>query len=233
MPFIKENVYDYAWQLVWMVNDENLYSFTKKAVERLLEFSARRAGDRNKLLAQFHETSDLAREAAFWCRDKGANRITETHVQTALDERTYRRNRYDETMRDAIIQDTIIIETEGSKVGQINGLAVLSLPGYAFGKPSRITVAVGKGHRGIVNIEREAKLSGRIHDKGVLILTGYLTQMYGQTQAIQLNASLTFEQNYGGVDGDSASSTELYALLSAIANIPLRQDLAVTGSVNQ
>ena len=233
MPFTKENAYDYARQLAWMVIDEKLPNFSKKAVERLLEFSARRAGDRNKLLAQFHETSDLAREAAFWCRDKGANRVSETHVQQALDERRFRRNRYDETMRDAILQDTIMIETEGKKTGQINGLAVLSLPGYAFGKPSRITVAVGKGLRGIINIEREAKLSGRIHDKGVLILTGYLTQMYGQTQAIQLNASLTFEQNYGGVDGDSASSTELYALLSAIANIPLRQDLAVTGSVNQ
>ena len=233
MDFTKDNAYNYARQLAWMVQDEKLFSFSRSAVQRLLEFSARQAGDRNKLLSQFHETSDLAREAAFWCRENGANQVTEKHVQTALDERAFRRNRYDETMRDAILKDTIIIDTGDRKVGQINGLAVLSLPGYSFGKPSRITVAVGKGTRGIINIEREAKLSGRIHDKGVLILTGYLNQMYGQIQAIQLNASLTFEQNYGGVDGDSASSTELYALLSAISGIPLRQDLAVTGSVNQ
>ena len=147
--------------------------------------------------------------------------------------RIFRANHYEERLQEFIQSGTILIDTSGSHVGQINGLSVLQLGDHSFGRPSRVTVTTSMGTSGIVNIEREAKLSGSTHDKGVLILSGYLRQMYAQDKPLTLSASLCFEQSYGGIDGDSASSTELYALLSRLADLPLRQDLAVTGSVNQ
>jgi predicted ATP-dependent protease len=159
--------------------------------------------------------------------------VSRTHVEAALYDRRFRANRIEEKLRDLITEGTVLIDTEGQRIGQINGLAVLSLGDHAFGRPSRVTATVSMGRSGIVNIEREAKLSGSTHDKGMLILSGYLRQMYAQDKPLTLSASLCFEQSYSGVDGDSASSTELYALLSRLANLPLRQDLAVTGSVNQ
>jgi ATP-dependent Lon protease len=145
----------------------------------------------------------------------------------------FRSNRIEENIRELITNGTILVDIDGKKTGQVNGLSVMEIGGYAFGRPSRVTASVGMGQAGIVNIERESKLSGNIHDKGMLILAGYLRNRFGQNQPLALSASLCFEQSYGGVEGDSASSTELYALLSRLANLPLRQDLAVTGSVNQ
>jgi ATP-dependent Lon protease len=145
----------------------------------------------------------------------------------------FRSNRIEEYIREQIANGTILVDIDGKKVGQVNGLSVMEIGGYAFGRPSRVTASVGMGQAGIVNIERESKLSGSIHDKGMLILAGYLRNRFGQNQPLALSASLCFEQSYGGVEGDSASSTELYALLSRLANLPLRQDIAVTGSVNQ
>ena len=154
-------------------------------------------------------------------------------MEQALQARIFRANHYEERIREFIQSGTILLDTAGSHVGQINGLSVLQLGDYSFGRPSRVTATTSMGTSGIVNIEREARLSGSTHDKGVLILSGYLRQMYAQDKPLTLSASLCFEQSYGGIDGDSASSTELYALLSRLANVPLRQDLAVTGSVNQ
>jgi ATP-dependent Lon protease len=154
-------------------------------------------------------------------------------VQTALDQRVFRSNRIEEELREMITQGTVLMDIDGSKVGQVNGLAVLQIGEHSFGRPSRVTASVAMGQAGIVNIERESRLSGAIHDKGLLILSGYLRNRYGQDKPLTLSASLCFEQSYSGIDGDSASSTELYALLSRLSELPVRQDLAVTGSVNQ
>jgi predicted ATP-dependent protease len=175
----------------------------------------------------------VVREASYTAGQDGADVVSRAHVDRALQARIFRANRSEERLQDFIQSGTILIDTAGSHVGQINGLSVLQLGDYTFGRPSRVTVTTSMGTSGIVNIEREAKLSGSTHDKGVLILSGYLRQMYAQDKPLTLSASLCFEQSYGGIDGDSASSTELYAILSRVADLPLRQDLAVTGSVNQ
>jgi len=154
-------------------------------------------------------------------------------VEKALEDRVFRSNRVEEEIRELIAQGTILIDIDGKKVGQVNGLSVLELGGYAFGRPARVTASVAMGQAGIVNIERESRLSGSIHDKGMLILAGYLRNRYGQDKPLTISASICFEQSYSGIEGDSASSTELYALLSRLSDLPLRQDIAVTGSVNQ
>ena len=177
--------------------------------------------------------ADLVREATYWARKAQVEIVSAQHVETALQQRTFRSNRIEEDMREMITQGTVLLDSDGRKVRHINGLAVLSIGGHSFGRPSRITASVGLGQAGIVNIEREARLSGSSHDKGLLILSGYLRNRFGQDTPLALSASLCFEQSYSGIDGDSASSTELYALLSRLAEVPLRQDLAVTGSVNQ
>ena len=155
------------------------------------------------------------------------------HVRRAIEERRYRSSLYEESLRRIIEEETIMVATEGVAVGQVNGLAVVSLGDYAFGKPTRITASTYLGSRGVINIERESQMSGSIHDKGVMILVGYMGSRYGQDKPLNLNASIAFEQSYDGVDGDSASSTELYALLSALSGLPIKQSIAVTGSVNQ
>jgi ATP-dependent Lon protease len=207
--------------------------FDRSGIERLIEFGARQAGDREKVLASYAAIADLAREAAFWARKEDGQLVSARHVEQALKNRVFRSNRIEEEIREMIAKGTILVDIDGKKIGQVNGLSVMELGGYAFGRPSRVTASVAMGQAGIVNIERESHLSGSIHDKGVLILAGYLRNRFGQNQPLALSASLCFEQSYGGVEGDSASSTELYALLSRLANIPLRQDIAVTGSVNQ
>jgi predicted ATP-dependent protease len=173
------------------------------------------------------------REAAFWARKEDCQLVSAHHVEKALESRVFRSNRIAEDIRELIANGTILVDIDGKKVGQVNGLSVMEIGGFAFGRPSRVTASVGMGQAGIINIERESHLSGSIHDKGVLILAGYLRNRFGQKQPLALSASLCFEQSYGGIEGDSASSTELYALLSRLANVPLRQDIAVTGSVNQ
>jgi ATP-dependent Lon protease len=223
----------YAHWVGNLCNEEGLPHFDQSGIERLLEYGARQAGDRDKVLASYATIADLVREAAFWARKEDRQLVSARHVEKALESRVFRSNRIEEEIRELIANGTILVDIDGKKVGQANGLSVMEIGGYAFGRPSRVTASVAMGQAGIVNIERESHLSGNIHDKGMLILSGYLRNRFGQNQPLALSASLCFEQSYGGVEGDSASSTELYALLSRLANIPLRQDIAVTGSVNQ
>jgi lon-related putative ATP-dependent protease len=223
----------YAQWVAKLCREEGLPHFDREAVERLLEFGARQAGHREKLSASHAEIADLVREAAYWARKEDAQIVSARHVRTALENRIFRSNRIEGEIRDLIAEGTILIDIEGEKIGQVNGLSVLDIGGYSFGRPTRVTASVAMGQAGIINIERESRLSGAIHDKGILILSGYLRNRYGQDKPLAISASLCFEQSYSGVEGDSASSAELYALLSRIANVPLRQDIAVTGSVNQ
>ena len=223
----------YAQWVGNLCNEEGMPHFDQSGMEKLIEYGARQAGDRDKVLASHATIADLVREAAFWARKEDRQLVSARHVEKALESRVFRSNRIEENIRELIANGTILVDIDGRKTGQVNGLSVMEIGGYAFGRPSRVTASVGMGQAGIVNIERESKLSGNIHDKGMLILAGYLRNRFGQNQPLALSASLCFEQSYGGVDGDSASSTELYVLLSRLANLPLRQDIAVTGSVNQ
>ena len=216
-----------------LCNEEGLPHFDPSGIERLIEFGARQAGDREKVLASYASIADLVREAAFWARKEDRQLVSARHVGKALDNRVFRSNRIEEDIRELIANGTILVDVTGKKVGQVNGLSVMDIGGYAFGRPSRVTASVGMGQAGIINIERESRLSGSIHDKGMLILAGYLRNRFGRSHPLAISASLCFEQSYSGVEGDSASSTELYALLSRLTDIPLRQDIAVTGSVNQ
>lgn len=223
----------YAHFLAHLCRQEGLCHFDRSGVAAMLEYGMRTVADQQKLASQLGLIADLAREASYMAAQAGATVVSRAHVDAAIQGRIFRANRSEEKLQEFITSGTILIDTVGRRVGQINGLAVLQVGDYSFGRPSRVTVTTSMGHAGIVNIEREAKLSGSTHDKGVLILSGYLRQMYAQDKPLTLSASLCFEQSYSGIDGDSASSTELYALLSRLANVPLRQDLAVTGSVNQ
>jgi len=220
-------------QVARIVREEQLPPFTAAAVAALMEFGARLINDRRKLPSQWDPVSDVMREAAFWCRKQGGREVDATHVHQALEQRIFRLNRYEEKLREFIRDGTLLVDLDGSKVGQLNGLAVANIGGYEFGRPSRVTAAVSMGSQGIINVEREAQMSGRTHDKGVFIISGYLRRTYAQDFPLSLSASVCFEQSYSGIEGDSASSTELYALLSSLSGVPLRQDLGVTGSVNQ
>lgn len=190
-------------------------------------------GDSEKLSVRTRRVLDLVREADYWAGEDGAEIVSRSHVQKAIDEWVDRSSRIRERTREEILRDTLYIDTEGERVGQLNGLSVLQLGGYAFGRPTRITARVRLGRGQVVDIEREVELGGPLHSKGVLILTGFLGQRYAADRPLSLAASLVFEQSYGGIEGDSASSAELYALLSAIGEVPLAQSVAVTGSVNQ
>lgn len=223
----------YALAAARAVRDEGLPPFTRDAVEEMVRWSARRADDRERLSADLSALADLMREAAYFAEQEGKKEVEGELVRRAVDERVFRAGRVEERLRDMVRTGVLKVDVSGAKVGQVNALAVYAMGDYAFGKPSRVTASVSMGAAGIVNIEREAKLSGSTHDKGVLILSGYLRGRYAQERPIALSASIAFEQSYGGIEGDSASSTELYALLSRIAGLPVRQDLAVTGSVNQ
>jgi predicted ATP-dependent protease len=223
----------YAHFIAGLCRQEGLRHLDRSGVEAILEYGMRTISDQQKLASQLGVLADLVREASYTAGQASTDTVSRSHVEQALQARIFRANHYEERLREFIQSGTILIDTSGSHVGQINGLSVLQLGDHSFGRPSRVTVTTSMGTSGIVNIEREAKLSGSTHDKGVLILSGYLRQMYAQDKPLTLSASLCFEQSYGGIDGDSASSTELYALLSRLADLPLRQDLAVTGSVNQ
>ncbi|MGQ9491087.1 MAG: AAA family ATPase [Anaerolineae bacterium] len=211
----------------------NLPHFDASAVARVVEHSGRLVEDQRKLTTRFALVSDIVQEAAFWAGRAGHALVTAEDVQKAIDERIYRSNQFEERLREAITDGTIMVDTTGATVGQVNGLSVIALGDYAFGRPSRITCRTFQGRAGVINIEREARLSGRIHDKGVLILAGFLGGRYAQDKPLSLSASIAFEQSYEGVEGDSASAAELYALLSSLAELPLKQGIAVTGSVNQ
>ncbi|HWO43003.1 MAG TPA: ATP-binding protein [Candidatus Eisenbacteria bacterium] len=229
----QEHLLAYGEWIAQVCREEKLPDFDRAAVERVIEFGARQAQDRDKILASYADVADLVREAAFWGRKENGQVVSARHVEQAIENRVFRSNRIEEEIRELIANGTILIDIDGKKVGQVNGLSVLDLGGYAFGRPSRVTASVAMGRSGILNIERESRLSGRIHDKGVLILAGYLRNRYGQDKPLAISASICFEQSYSEVEGDSASSAELYTLLSCLSNVPLRQDLAVTGSVNQ
>jgi ATP-dependent Lon protease len=212
---------------------ESLPNFHKGAVAAIIEEGVRLAGRRNKISTRFSDMGDLTREAAHWARKRKAQVVREQDVETAVRERRRRVSLAEDKVQELFEDGTILIDLSGSKVGQVNGLAVYDLGDYAFGRPSRITAETGVGRAGVINIEREADMSGRIHNKGLLILEGYLRRMYAQDKPITVSASLCFEQGYSFVDGDSASCAEMYALISSLALVPLRQDIAVTGSVNQ
>lgn len=233
MELAPQHVTVYAQWIAQICRTEGLPHFDRSALERTVEFGARKAGDRQKVSASHAEIADLAREAVYWARKEQATLVSAHHVQKTIEERVFRSNRIEEEIHALITQGTILVDIDGHKVGQVNGLSVLQLGEHSFGQPSRVTASVAMGQAGIVNIERESRLSGPIHDKGLLILSGYLRNRYGQDKPLTVSASLCFEQSYSGVEGDSASSTELYALLSRLTELPIRQDLAVTGSVNQ
>jgi len=224
---------EYALFVATLCREKKLLHFDRAGVACLLEYTARMVDDQQKLSSRFMEIADFVREASFWAERDGHEVVTCGDVRRAAEEQLYRVNRIEERMQELFEDGTIMVDTEGTVVGQINGLSVISLGDHTFGRPSRITARTWLGQAGMVNVEREVKLSGPIHDKGVLILTGYLGGLFARTHPLSLSASICFEQNYDGVEGDSASSTELYALLSALSGIPIRQGIAVTGSVNQ
>jgi lon-related putative ATP-dependent protease len=223
----------YAQMIGTLAHKEGLRPFDRAAVARVIEQSARLAGDAEKLSTHWRSIADLLREADYWASEAGHDVVSATDVQRAIDAQIYRADRVRERVQEEIRRGTIMIDTRGAKVGQLNGLSVITLGQFAFGRPSRITARVRLGRGEVVDIEREVALGGPIHSKGVLILSGYIGARYTRDRPLSLSASLVFEQSYSGVEGDSASSAELYALLSALADLPIKQSLAVTGSVNQ
>jgi lon-related putative ATP-dependent protease len=233
MDRTKETENEYALFVKAVVDDNELASFDRSAVARIIEFGSRLAEDQNKLSTRFGQVADLIREAAHWAKVKGDKTVSVAAIDRAIEEAIYRNNLIEERLQELVDQGLLLIETKGEAIGQVNALSVLQIGDYAFGRPTRVTATVHPGRDGVVDIEREAKLGGRAHTKGVLIIGGFLGSRYGQKQPLNLSSRLTFEQSYEGVEGDSASAAELFALLSAIAGIPLRQDRAMTGSVNQ
>ncbi|MBI4698114.1 MAG: AAA family ATPase [Nitrospirae bacterium] len=233
MERTKENLLKYAGFIRTKCIEKGLKPFDYSAVTKVIEYSSRLAEHQDKLSAKFNEVADLLREAAHWAKRDNNDIVKREHVEKAVDERTYRVNKVEKKILEAIKEGTILMDTEGSVVGQINGLSVLDLGDYRFGTPSRITAKTFAGKAGIVNIERETKMSGKIHEKAILILSAYLGEKYARKHPLSLSASLTFEQLYGGVEGDSATCAEIYALLSSIAGAPIRQSIAITGSMNQ
>ncbi len=228
-----ENIQAFARILATSCREEQLRSFDRSGVAKLVEHSSRMVEDQERLSTSFGEILDVAREASFWAERVGHNRVTGEDVMAAIRARIFRSNRIEELLQDLIIEGTLLIDTRGAVVGQMNGIAIIPLGDYWFGKPSRITARTFLGRSGIVDIEREAKTGGRIHSKGVLILSGYLGGRYAGQTPLSVSASVAFEQIYEEVEGDSASSAELYAILSSLSGLPIKQGLAVTGSVNQ
>jgi predicted ATP-dependent protease len=233
MPMSDGVIAEYAGRLRTLSEKEGLSPFDRGAFAAMLEYGVRKAGRRNKVTARFVDIADLAREANYAAAAAGENVVRAAHVRNALASKMERHNLVETRIREMIEEATLLVDVSGERVGQVNGLSVLEIGGYSFGKPVRITASAALGKTGLINIEREANLSGRFHDKGVHIIAGYLRSLFAQDKPLSLAASICFEQSYSGVDGDSASSTEIYALASALSGIPLRQDIAVTGSMNQ
>ncbi|MGA7669012.1 MAG: ATP-binding protein [Nitrolancea sp.] len=233
MEWNDEHVQNYAAFISRHVRDAQLRHFDRGAVARVIEYGSRLREDQRKLSARLLEIANVVTESSYWAKRSGHDPVMASDVDTAIRKRVYRSNLVEERIREMIDNGTIMIDTAGERVGQVNGLAVLNLGDYEFGQPSRITARVSLGRGNIISVERETELSGAIHSKGVMILSGYLRGAYGEHIPLAASATITFEQSYSQVDGDSASSTELYALLSALSGLPLRQGVAVTGSVNQ
>jgi len=227
------NILKYAEFVAAKTREEGLLPFDRSGVAKVVEFGSRLAEHQGKLSSKFSDISDLIRESHYWASTEGAKTVSAGHVEKALNEKVYRHSRIEEHLRELMTEDTLIVKTSGAEAGQVNGLAVLSMGDYSFGKPSRITARAYTGKAGVINIERETKMSGKIHEKAILILTHYLGSRYAVKKPISLSASITFEQLYDMIEGDSATCAELYALLSSIARIPIKQSIAVTGSMDQ
>lgn len=233
MSSSKENCMKYASFISSQCDNNGLIHFDRSAVAAVIEYSRRLAEHKDKLSTRFNDIIEILYEADAWARIAGEQTVTGSHVKKSIEHRWYRSNKIEEKMQEQIDTGVVLISTEERAVGQVNGLSVMNIGDYTFGKPSRITAMTYAGEKGIVNIEREVEMSGSIHDKGVMILTGYLGDKFAQNFPLTISASICFEQLYSGVDGDSASSTELYALLSSLSELPIKQYIAVTGSVNQ
>ena len=232
-PLTPDNMVKLARFVKGYCDHEELPPLDSKAMAKLIEYASKLADNQGKLATRFTDLSVVVGEAATWAKLGKSKIITEEYISKALTEKVDRVKKYDEKYMEMIKEDTLLISTSGSKIGQINGLTIMNVGDYTFGKPVKITANTYTGKNGIINIEREVALSGSSHSKGILILSGYLGEMFAQDMPLSLTASICFEQLYSGVDGDSASSTELYALLSSLSEIPINQSFAVTGSVNQ
>jgi lon-related putative ATP-dependent protease len=233
VPRTPEHEMEYAQFIATRSHEEELLHLERQAVGRVIEYGSRLAGRQNKLSTRFGNIADLVREANYWAKTADHDLVTVDDVERAIDHREYLRNRIETRMRENLMEGKQLVTTEGEIAGQINGLAVSQIGEHAFGHPSRVTTRTYVGKQGVVQIDREVEIAGPIHNKGLMTLIGYLGGQYATDQPLSLSAQITFEQNYGGIDGDSASSTELYALLSSLSGIPIKQSIAVTGSVNQ
>ena len=233
MPKNGNSITQYVRFIKMVCDDEALTPFNAAALAQIVEFGVRLAGNQRKISTRFNVIADVVREANYWASKDRAKSVTADHVEKAIAERIYRVKLVEDKIQEMIEKGSIMIDTSGSVVGQVNGLSVYSVGEHEFGTPSRITARTSLGRRGVINIEREAELSGPTHNKGVAILSGFFRGRFAQDKPLVMDASITFEQSYGGVDGDSASSTEIYAILSSLSDVPIRQDIAVTGSVNQ
>ncbi|MGM0498879.1 MAG: Lon protease family protein [Bacillota bacterium] len=229
----KENISKFSDFISSVINRVQLKEFSAEAVAAMINFSSRLTGDREKLSTKFNEIIEILFEADVWADSYGEEVVSASSVKKAIDEKEMRSNLLEEKIQEQIDRDHLLLDVSGKEVGQINGLSVYQAGNYSFGRPARITARSYLGKEGVINIEREAKMSGRIHSKGVMILTGYLGGKYAQDAPLSLTASIAFEQSYGGVDGDSATCAEVVALLSSLSEIPIRQDIAITGSMNQ
>ncbi|MCK5837072.1 MAG: AAA family ATPase, partial [Desulfobacula sp.] len=228
-----DTIQAYARFIARVCKAEHLLPFTAGGVAAIVEYGEKYVADKTKLSLRFGSISGVLREADYWARQNKATLVSDKYVTRAFNEHRFRHNLYEQKAHESFRDGTILIDVAGAVTGQVNALAVYQIGDMAFGRPSRITAETYMGKQGIINIEREAKLSGETHDKGVLILSGYLGRTFAQNYPLTLAISITFEQSYGGIDGDSASSTELYAILSSLAKTPIQQGIAVTGSVNQ
>jgi lon-related putative ATP-dependent protease len=233
MPRTEEKIKKYAAFVCMLCEKENLKHLDGSGLAKLVEYSSRIVQDQYKLSTQFSHIADIIRESNYYATQDNSKHITADHVKKAIEEKIYRSKLIQEKVQEMIQRGFFLIDTDAEKVGQVNGLAVMGLGDFAFGNPSRVTASIGLGREGVIDIERESKMGGPIHTKGVLILSGYINDKYARDKPLSLSARLVFEQNYEGVEGDSASSTELYAILSALSGLPIKQNIAVTGSVNQ
>ncbi|MBA3009780.1 MAG: AAA family ATPase [Proteobacteria bacterium] len=229
----QENELKYARFIARACRDENLLPFTPCGVSAILEYGSRMVEDKKKLSLRFGQVTGLLKEADYWAKKDRANVVSGEFVLKAITAHRFRHNLYEEKVQQGFDDHSILLDVSGSMTGQVNALAVYSIGEIAFGRPTRITAESYMGTPGIINVEHEADMSGQTHDKGVMIVSGYVGRMFAQNYPLSVSISITFEQSYDGIDGDSASSTELYAVLSSLSNVPIRQGIAVTGSVNQ
>ncbi|UCE06883.1 MAG: AAA family ATPase [bacterium] len=233
MPRTRQNIMNYARFIRNQCERENLMHFDPEAVGRVIEYGVKLTGDQTKLSARFADIHDLLIEANYWANKNHHQLVNGEDVKKAIEAKQYRLNKYENRVQEKIEEGTIFINTTGEKVGQVNGLSVINIGDYSFGRPNRISVRTYLGRSGVISIDREVKMTGPVYNKGVLILSGYLNGKFGQQRQISMSASITFEQSYEGIEGDSASSTELYAILSSLSEFTIKQGIAVTGSVNQ